>query len=327
MSKRIVSFTACCIFFLVCCLSGCNHTSETTENTHPVETTDTTQTLVTETPETPETTYDSSEIVTSVPQRNYYKTLIHNGDEYTFYIYENEYASFSVLSDIVTDKEELIIPAEVEGIRISKISYAALSSLTTVKKLVLSEGIEQLEPNFPIQLCETLEELCLPASLQIIGSGYENAEDFQGNGLFAGKGIYVDAENPWYCDVNGILFTKDMSILLKCPDNMNMETYTIPNGTRVLYSFACLDSSVQNLILPEGLLAIKEHALTYCSSVRKLHIPASVIRIDKESLPAYLTEITVSPDNPNFSVKEEDGKMSLYNKYGDLIYTTQPISS
>ena len=191
MSKRIVSFTACCIFFLVFCLSGCSHTSETTENTHPVETTDTTQTLTTETPETPETTYDSSEIVTSVPQRNYYKTLIHNGDEYTFYIYENEYASFSVLSDIVTDKEELIIPAEVEGIRISKISYTALSSLTTVKKLVLSEGIEQLEPNFPIPLCETLEELYLPASLQIIGSGYENAEDFQGNGLFAGKGIYV----------------------------------------------------------------------------------------------------------------------------------------
>ena len=90
MSKRIVSFTACCIFFLVFCLSGCSHTSETTENTHPVETTDTTQTLTTETPETPETTYDSSEIVTSVPQRNYYKTLIHNGDEYTFYIYENE---------------------------------------------------------------------------------------------------------------------------------------------------------------------------------------------------------------------------------------------
>ena len=82
--------------------------------------------------------------------------------------------------------------------------------------------------------------------------------------------------------------------------------------------------SVKNLILPEGLLAIKEHALTYCSSIRKLDIPASVVRIDKESLPSFLTEITVSPNNPNFHVEiTEDGRMRLYDKYGELIYTTQ----
>ncbi len=330
MCKRIISFAVCMAFVSICFLAGCGTVSEPTTDSFSTESTlPSTDTSASEGTETSSSSGDS-QVTTEPPHtdplRPYVITFTEDGVEYSF---QYDLATKeTTLFDIYSEKETVIVPAgfedEFQYWRISRLSSSALTYLVAVKKLVLSEGIEWLDPNFPPSLQANLEELYLPASLQILGTGYENGEDFLGNLLSVKKGIYVDDANPWYCDVDGVLFTKDMSILLKAPENMGTETYTVPDGVRVLYSYACSDMSLKNLILPEGLLAIKEHALTYCSSIRKLDIPASVVRIDKESLPSFLTEITVSPNNPNFHVEiTEDGRMRLYDKYGELIYTTQ----
>lgn len=322
MLKRIVSFVLCCTLAAVCCLSaGCAEQTQTTSASRPLETAGTEPAASTaDTSQTPEAS--SEPIETSEPQHFFTKTLTYDGAEYTF-----EYSLTSGISlvDISTEKEELVIPAAIEDSdgkiwRISKISSKALYYLSGVKKLVLSEGIEGLDPNFPIGLKTTLEELYLPASLQILGTGYENAEDFQGYLLSVKKGIYVAEDNPWYCDMDGVLFTKDGAMLLRYPTARDSLDYAVPQGTQMIASHAFDGSNVQSLTLPEGLLAVKEAALSGCSGIRKLHIPASVVRIDKGALPPNLTELSVSPDNENFYVEIEDGTPHLYNRYGELLY-------
>lgn len=324
MLKRIVSFALCCMFAALCCLSaGCGEQAQSTTGTRPLEATDTEPAAsTTDTTQTSEDTSAESPFETSEPLPFFYKTLTYDDAQYTF---EYSLSNGISLVDIFTEEEELVIPCAIEepGIRtwqISKVSYQALYDLPNVKKLVLSEGIEYLDPNFPIGLKTTLEELYLPASLQILGTGYENFEDFQGYMLSVKKGIYVADDNPWYCDIDGVLFTKDGSMLLKYPNERNTQAYSVPEGTRIIGSHAFDNSNVQSLILPEGLLAIKEEALTGCDSVRTLRIPASVVRIDKEALPEQLNEIIISPDNENFYVEMEDGMPHLYNRYGELIY-------
>ncbi|MDD5793040.1 MAG: hypothetical protein PUD22_10690 [Erysipelotrichaceae bacterium] len=42
--------------------------------------------------------------------------------------------------------------------------------------------------------------------------------------------INVDNENQYYCSVDGVLFSKDKTVLIKYPAGSTLKTYSIPNS-------------------------------------------------------------------------------------------------
>lgn len=125
----------------------------------------------------------------------------------------------------------------------------------------------------------------------------------------------VDAANPYFCDVDGVLFTKDMKTLLFYPPSRGIEThktddgteyktitYEIPEGVETIRTkafYKCYEISnitipssvttieekaffrcgLKKLTLPENLKTIGKDAFAYCTSLKKLEIPASVTEI------------------------------------------------
>lgn len=130
------------------------------------------------------------------------------------------------------------------------------------------------------------------------------------------KAVFVDDENPYYCDVDGVLYTKDMKTLVLHPI-MNgqwkveqgladtADTFVIPEGVENVGSFSFYKN--QDLVhltfpstlktigdmaffscgnmwtvwLPEGLETIGADAFSYCGSISPvMYIPSTVTDID-----------------------------------------------
>ncbi|MDR2525779.1 MAG: leucine-rich repeat domain-containing protein [Oscillospiraceae bacterium] len=127
------------------------------------------------------------------------------------------------------------------------------------------------------------------------------------------QNIYVDPANEWFCDVDGVLYTKDMKTLLAYPMGREAESYEVPEGVEKiadaafyfristdanqvakntrLFTSVTLPSTLREigqmsfagqgrltvLELPEGLESIGDDAFNNCTVLpSKLYFPASL---------------------------------------------------
>ena len=92
--------------------------------------------------------------------------------------------------------------------------------------------------------------------------------------------IEVDSGNPNYKSVDGVLFTKDGTVLICCPAENDRTTYTIPEGVTRIDSFALTSCGrLTGVEIPESVNSIGGNAFQSCWSLRTLRIPKSVTRI------------------------------------------------
>jgi hypothetical protein len=164
---------------------------------------------------------------------------------------------------------------------------------STVKEITLPENIPSLKENAFLN-CNALASLHLPSKVKDIG---QNAL----SGCTAMTSITVDEENQYFCDIDGVLFSKDKETLLQFPAAKS-SAYTVPEGTTTLARDAFYMSKLEsvelpsslkeigydafgwcrqltNLVIPEGVTIIGDYMLDGCTSLISLHIPASVTSI------------------------------------------------
>ena len=95
------------------------------------------------------------------------------------------------------------------------------------------------------------------------------------------KTIDVDPNNRYYTSDNGVLFSKDKTMLVGYPKSAENEFYRIPNGVKKIGKYAFCDSTnLLNLDIPNGVEIIEESALDGCNSLTSIVIPNSVTHID-----------------------------------------------
>ena len=92
--------------------------------------------------------------------------------------------------------------------------------------------------------------------------------------------INVDENNTAYASSNGVLFNKEMTVLIKYPEGKNNITeYTVPTGVNIINNSAFLNtSSLTKVLLPEGLTTIGEDAFKN-SGITSIEIPEGVTSI------------------------------------------------
>ena len=144
------------------------------------------------------------------------------------------------------------------------------------------------------------------------------------------EAINVSPGNKWLKCIDGVLFDKDMTTLIKSPARKRSDEvecgYTIPDGVTSISDFAfawCTDCN--RIIIPESVVSIGDFAFAYCGNERNIYIPSSVTSIGSMAFFASTsTEITLSPDNNSF--KFVDGVLFDKSITTLIWYTIRDVS-
>ena len=119
--------------------------------------------------------------------------------------------------------------------------------------------------------CTGLTTISIPASLTSITSGAFN---------YCPALFNVDAANPNYSALDGVLFDKYKTILIQCP-SLKTGTYVIPSTVKSISAqsfWAC--SGLTSITIPNSVTSIGNGAFTQCYGLTSVSIPLSVSSLD-----------------------------------------------
>ena len=116
------------------------------------------------------------------------------------------------------------------------------------------------------------ESLTIPSSVTTIGinafSACSNLTD-----------IIVDPENSSYCSIDGVLYDKEVSVLIKCPEGKKGDL-NIPSSVTTIgdYAFYYCER-LKSVTTPNSVTTIGQWAFAYCTGLTSVTIPYSVTTI------------------------------------------------
>lgn len=240
---------------------------------------------------------------------------------------------FSLLNGILYDKEhtklircpsryrsdKVIIPASV-----TQIAKGAFDNCTNVKSLLFSPngantggGIKKLEDESFAH--SGIEEIVLPDGLMVIGSYVfplselkritisKDVHEIKEKAFQRSFGlieINVAPENKFFTSIDGILYNKDCTKLIRCPVKAAKSKIVIPDSVTEIEAHAfefCYGikdvyihdnvksigaeafrvcANLESIRLPEGLPMIRELAFSGCESLKSIEIPDSVTELE-----------------------------------------------
>ena len=206
------------------------------------------------------------------------------------------------------------LPSSVTSIGSSTFEFCRSLSQINIPKGVTSIG------KSAFFYCRSLSQIELPSSITSI-------EDSVFEGCSSLDEINVQEGNKNYSSVDGILFNKEKTKIIKYPQGKKETNYNIPEGVTSIGKYAFFEcSSLSQINIPEGVTTIGDGAFRFCRSLSKIELPSSVTRIagyafngcsslTKIKLPSSVTsiedsvfggcsslaEINVQEENKNYS--------------------------
>ncbi|NDF03188.1 MAG: hypothetical protein EB067_07180 [Actinobacteria bacterium] len=171
----------------------------------------------------------------------------------------------------------------------------------------IPEGVIQINEN-AFRYSGPLQEIYIPSS----------ATSVPGQSLKAIpslNSIVVANDNSEYSSLNGVLYNKDQSILLRYPRGKEDLSFTVPSSVRTIeYEAVSSVHYLESVIFQEGLERINAFSFNYNYNMRTIsQIPSSVTLIEFQSfLSSPISAINVNVNNSNY--KSIDGV--LFNKSG-----------
>ena len=134
------------------------------------------------------------------------------------------------------------------------------------------------------------------------------------------KTIEVNEHNPYYCSVDGILFSKDMKTLIRYPERHDGEKYTVPNGVEVIAKDAFSNCAyLRNVALPDTVTYIGDEAFAY----------TMLEKVEMAAKPVYIGESAITPYHYGriSSVKYKDFDTRLEFRDGNTIIPVELLGN
>ena len=175
------------------------------------------------------------------------------------------------------------------GVTSIKGAFRNCTALTTV---TLPDGIEDITNAF--EGCTALTNVTLPDSVEDISSAFSGCTALADitlprnlktiNGAFAGcaslTDIAVAEENPYFCTMSGIVYSKDQKTIAAYPAGRPDTAFAIPEGTTGIGNgafYGC--TNLTHVTIPEGVTSIGDRAFYTCTGLTEITIPDSVTAI------------------------------------------------
>ena len=205
------------------------------------------------------------------------------------YAANENYAVIIDAADGFENVETLEIPSAIDGVEVVKISNYAFENQSSLKSIVLPNGIIDIgysafenchnlaEVNFPEQLQYIRQNAFKSCALKeiIIFSDVEKIFDSTFEDCNFLKSITVD-NNKFYYSEDGVLFNKEKTKLIQYPVGNNRGEYIIPNGVETISGNAFKGcTSLKNVSIPEGVEYIGWAAFE-STALETIYIPSSV---------------------------------------------------
>ena len=185
-----------------------------------------------------------------------------------------------------TEIKEVIIASGV-----TSIGTFAFDDYKSLSRVIIPESVIIIY-NAAFRGCSSLEKIIIPNGVKVIGADcFEGCSSLTSVNIpssvtelnafiFANctnlTSITVDPANSVYCDLDGVLYTKNTTIIWQVPGAWSGE-YLIPDGvTRIMNGafFGC--SNLTSVTIPGSVTDIGFSAFYGCSSLTKVTIPNGV---------------------------------------------------
>ena len=136
----------------------------------------------------------------------------------------------------------------------------------------ISEGITKVEMN-AFSDCNSITEIVIPSSLTDIDYGgytFSRCDNL--------KKITVEANNEYFSSVDGVLYSKDKSVLITYPKNKDL--IVIPDFVREIGARAFEDrNNLTDIIIPDTVTKIGDEAFNGCDNLSQISFPSGLTSI------------------------------------------------
>ncbi|HHT67131.1 MAG TPA: leucine-rich repeat protein [Erysipelotrichaceae bacterium] len=242
---------------------------------------------------------------------------------------------FSSIDGVLYDKEKTTLikcpPRKtgstytvIEGTQtISKYAFHYCKNLTEINfaNSVRGFDVKIMEPHFSYNSYSSNPAFIGCSNLQVInlGSSFEAFKSVFLHNCSSIEEINVSSENEHYSSIDGVLFNKDRTEIIYFPSAIE-EGYVIPEGVLNIAVNSFLESSVNNVSIPESVKTIEQYAFRESRALYFINIGKNIEEIGKYSFKncRQLEAINVSDENELYCSK--DGVLYSKNKTTLLIY-------
>lgn len=233
------------------------------------------------------------------------RVLGSNDIHFRYFWWENDNAyhikSTNVEGKTLEDNWEMIdvvIPTEYRGFPVTVIGWDSFRSCQILRSVTIPEGITGIDSNTFFD-CNNLESVHLPKSMErFFGGCFSSCNSL--------KEVTVDPDNPWFCSIDGVVYTKDQKELVFYP----------PGKLDMVFA------------IPEGCTVIGRYAFAYCENLKQIVIPSTVNDISYTSLlfNKGLEGVVVDEGNQTFASIDGNLYSKDYKKFLRLCVSTDNIS-
>ena len=205
----------------------------------------------------------------------------------------------------------LTIPSTIDGKKVASIGYRAFNYCRGLTNITIPDSVTSIGSS-AFSSCSSLTSITIPEGVTSIGErafGWcgsltsvtiSEGVTSIGNGAFSEcsslTNINVEKENSSYSSIDGILFNKTQTVIMKYPGEKKGTSYEIPNSVTNIGDeafYGC--SSLTNITIPNSVTSIGNSAFNYCRGLTNITIPDSVTSIGSSAFSSCssLTSITI----------------------------------
>lgn len=184
-----------------------------------------------------------------------------------------------------------------------RIEYAAFERCIGLLSIILPDNLENIEEkaflrcynlkyiSFNDKLIRIDEEafgFCCKIRYVQLGSGVKYIASSAFNNCNKLERILVSEDNNNFQTYDGILYNKDQSELIRCPENYGLDIINVPHSVKLLkeWSFSrCVN--VINIILPGELHTIQKYAFQDCINILALTLGDKIEKFDISALDGW----------------------------------------
>ena len=139
--------------------------------------------------------------------------------------------------------------------------------------------------------CKEVTSVVIPGSVKYIGDGvFNNCTKL--------SRISVPSSNDYYYAVNGVLFNKSQTEIIKYPQAKTDESYTVPDGVNVIGDYAFSNcENLSSVEIPDGVIEVGSCSFKGCRNLQYVSLPETLEWLYMQSFKDCVNLVSVNIPN------------------------------